>query len=133
MAAAHVAYTHKTERANETESQQKGTIIAIPDDTVMSSASASTTTAALAKGQTRQPDAPGDKPKPICIIGAGTAGLYAAMIFDELGIEYEILEASKRVGGRLFTYRFDNEDGRVSNAPIGHPERYDYAVCPPSF
>ena len=48
------------------------------------------------------------------IVGAGVAGLFAAMIFDhlnkefELDVEYEILEARKEhVGGRLFTYKFD--------------------------
>ncbi|KZT21397.1 FAD/NAD(P)-binding domain-containing protein [Neolentinus lepideus HHB14362 ss-1] len=42
----------------------------------------------------------------ICIIGAGAAGLYTAMILDSLDLPYEILEASERVGGRLFTYHF---------------------------
>ena len=47
---------------------------------------------------------------PICIIGAGTAGLYTAMIFESLGISYQIVDADKkeRVGGRLFTYHFPN-------------------------
>ena len=65
-----------------------------------------------------------DKPSeadPICIVGAGAAGLYAAMILDDLGVEYEILEASERVGGRVFTYRFNGEEGY--NAPVGTPDR----------
>ncbi|EMD32510.1 hypothetical protein CERSUDRAFT_99235 [Gelatoporia subvermispora B] len=61
---------------------------------------------------------------PICIIGAGAAGLYAAMILEDLGIKYDILEASDRVGGRIYTYRFNGEQGL--DAPINTPARYDY-------
>jgi NADPH-dependent glutamate synthase beta subunit-like oxidoreductase len=45
---------------------------------------------------------------PVCIIGAGMAGLYTAMIFESLGINYHIVDADtkKRVGGRMFTYNF---------------------------
>ena len=55
---------------------------------------------------------------PVCIIGAGAAGLYTAMIFESLGIKYQIVEANtkERIGGRLFTYHF----------PGGGP--YDYFV-----
>lgn len=42
---------------------------------------------------------------PVCIIGAGAAGLYTAMILESLGIKYRLLEASDHVGGRLFTYK----------------------------
>lgn len=48
------------------------------------------------------------------IIGAGAAGLFAGMILDwfnsqssEVQFSYDILEASNRVGGRLYTYEFD--------------------------
>ncbi|KZS88538.1 FAD/NAD(P)-binding domain-containing protein [Sistotremastrum niveocremeum HHB9708] len=44
--------------------------------------------------------------EPVCIIGAGAAGLYTAMILDSLGIPYQLLEASDRVGGRMHTYTF---------------------------
>jgi len=56
---------------------------------------------------------------PVCIIGAGMAALYTAMIFESLGISYQIVDADtrERIGGRLFTYRF----------PGGGP--YDYYVC----
>ena len=55
---------------------------------------------------------------PVCIIGAGAAGLYTAMIFESLGIKYQIVEANtrERIGGRLFTHHF----------PGGGP--YDYFV-----
>jgi len=51
------------------------------------------------------------------ILGAGVGGLYTALILDSLDIEYEILEASDRTGGRLFTYKFPNG------------KKYDYYVC----
>ena len=55
---------------------------------------------------------------PVCIIGAGMAGLYTAMIFDSLEIDYQIVDADTRdrIGGRLFTHKF-------SDVP------YDYFVC----
>ncbi|OJA12776.1 hypothetical protein AZE42_07909, partial [Rhizopogon vesiculosus] len=43
-----------------------------------------------------------------CIIGAGAAGLYTAIILKELGIPFDILEASDRVGGRMYTHRFSD-------------------------
>ena len=53
----------------------------------------------------------GDPPNlPICIIGAGVAGLYAAMILGSLGINYQIVEANGRVGGRVATHEFPNGD-----------------------
>ncbi|KAG1840600.1 hypothetical protein DFJ58DRAFT_732818 [Suillus subalutaceus] len=42
------------------------------------------------------------------ILGAGVGGLYTALILDSLNIDYEILEASDRTGGRLLTYNFPN-------------------------
>ncbi|KAL0567568.1 hypothetical protein V5O48_014428 [Marasmius crinis-equi] len=61
---------------------------------------------------------------PICIIGAGCAGLYAALLLDSLGIPYEILEFNDRIGGRIYTHRFNGSTGL--DAPIGDPARYDY-------
>ena len=56
---------------------------------------------------------------PVGVIGTGTAGLYTAMIFESLGIPYQLVDADvrERVGGRLYTYHF----------PGGGP--YDYYVC----
>lgn len=48
---------------------------------------------------------------PVGILGAGAAGLYTALILDSLGIKYEIMEASGRTGGRLFTHRFSKIPG----------------------
>lgn len=38
------------------------------------------------------------------IIGGGFAGMYAGMILQSLGIEFEIFEGSDRVGGRIDTW-----------------------------
>ena len=67
-----------------------------------------------------------EKP-PVCIIGSGIAGLYAALILQSLDIDFEILEAhtsEDRIGGRMFTHRFNGQVGR--DAPVGDPARYDY-------
>ncbi|KAF7323599.1 Amine oxidase [Mycena kentingensis (nom. inval.)] len=61
----------------------------------------------------------------IGILGAGVSGLYTAMLLDSLNVSYEIIEANPtRVGGRLFTYRFNGEAGR--KAPVNDPARYDH-------
>ena len=47
----------------------------------------------------------------VCIVGAGIAGLYTAMLLDSLdlpGVSYELLEASERPGGRIKTYHFSS-------------------------
>ncbi len=58
--------------------------------------------------------APGEAPEDLLvgIVGAGAAGLYAAMILDDLGIKYEILEGSNsnRPGGRIYTHHFQSVD-----------------------
>ncbi|KAG8434166.1 hypothetical protein GDO86_012513, partial [Hymenochirus boettgeri] len=45
------------------------------------------------------------EPKHIVIVGAGIAGLTAAKVLEEAGHKISILEASDRIGGRIFTYR----------------------------
>jgi NAD(P)-binding Rossmann-like domain len=44
-----------------------------------------------------------------CIVGAGVAGLFLAMILSRAGIPYDLLEASNRVGGRLYTKEFSKD------------------------
>ncbi|KAK0189844.1 hypothetical protein F5146DRAFT_1139336 [Armillaria mellea] len=46
------------------------------------------------------------------IVGARAAGLYTAIILDDLGIKYEILEGSNRPGGRVLTHHFQSADIR---------------------
>lgn len=62
------------------------------------------------------------------IVGGGIGGLYAALLLQEFNamlqelkflnaeVSYEILEASGRLGGRLYTYHFDTS------------KEYDYYV-----
>ena len=60
------------------------------------------------------PDTATTSPR-VCIIGAGAAGLFTALLFDHLNqnvpgfnIQYDIFESGNtdRVGGRLYTYSF---------------------------
>lgn len=58
----------------------------------------------------------GDRQDRIGIIGAGVAGLSVALSLHKAGFEnIDILEASDRAGGRLFTYNFANTDGGKHN------------------
>jgi monoamine oxidase len=45
----------------------------------------------------------------VAVIGAGIAGLAAARVCAEAGLSVVVLEASKRVGGRIRTLRANNE------------------------
>ncbi|KAK1458720.1 L-amino acid oxidase [Colletotrichum cuscutae] len=67
---------------------------------------------------------PKDVPLKVGIIGGGAAGLYAAILLDSLGIDYDIHEVSGRIGGRIFTYHFDQEAWDKST-PVD-PAYYDY-------
>lgn len=61
---------------------------------------------------------------PVGIIGAGVSGLYIGMMLESLGIKYEIMEGSDRIGGRLFTYNFPKNRGKYQyfGAPFScHP------------
>lgn len=55
------------------------------------------------------------KSKKITILGAGIAGLVAAYELEKLGHQVEILEGSSRIGGRIWTHRFEKE----FDAPYG--------------
>lgn len=52
--------------------------------------------------------APGAQEPKFCIVGAGVAGLFLAMILSELKIPYDLLESSDRVGGRMYTKHFSD-------------------------
>jgi len=74
------------------------------------------------KGIPRMPtiSTAGQDPKPgvVGILGAGVGGLYTAMMLESLGLKYEIIEASDRTGGRLYTHKFKGEGAK----------KYDYYV-----
>jgi len=55
-------------------------------------------------------------PKKIVIVGAGISGLVAASLLKEAGHDVTILEASNRVGGRIFTKRIPFIDGQYMEA-----------------
>jgi NADPH-dependent 2,4-dienoyl-CoA reductase/sulfur reductase-like enzyme len=69
---------------------------------------------------------PKDCPIKVGIVGGGVAGLYAAILLDSLDIDYDIHEASDRIGGRVFTYRF-NQEAWDKSTP-SDPAYYDYYV-----
>lgn len=71
---------------------------------------------------------PSQAPLKVGIIGAGAAGLYSALLLQSLGIDYEILEANTRIGGRMYTHRFD-EAAWAASKP-GEPAYYNYFVSP---
>lgn len=60
------------------------------------------------------------KPTPkIAVIGAGLAGLSAAYRLKALGLEVEVFEAKKRVGGRVFTVLMENYCGEMAEVELG--------------
>ncbi|NLR91896.1 flavin monoamine oxidase family protein [Flammeovirga agarivorans] len=67
--------------------------------------------------------------KKVTIIGAGVAGLASAYELLNLGHEVEVLEASDRIGGRIYTYRFDEENPDENYGELGAmrvPQSHDY-------
>ncbi|MGB3640618.1 MAG: NAD(P)/FAD-dependent oxidoreductase [Rivularia sp. (in: cyanobacteria)] len=48
--------------------------------------------------------------KHITVLGAGVAGLVAAYELEKMGHTVDIMEASNRIGGRIWTHRFGDED-----------------------
>ena len=55
----------------------------------------------------------GPKPKSVIVIGAGFAGLSAAMMLKKAGIRVTILEARNRIGGRVFTHQPESANGQA--------------------
>jgi len=50
------------------------------------------------------------RPKKCVVIGAGFAGLAAAYKLKNAGWDVTVLEARNRIGGRVFSHKFDNTD-----------------------
>jgi len=53
-------------------------------------------------------------PARVAVIGAGAAGLTAAFELARVGIEPVVYEASDRIGGRLYSYRFPKDANAVA-------------------
>ena len=67
----------------------------------------------------------------IAIIGAGEAGLAAAYELKKIGCNITIFEASKRIGGRVYTYSFDRNnkyygDFGEASIPVSHYTTWHY-------
>lgn len=52
------------------------------------------------------------------IVGAGYSGLSAALALDDVGVDVVVLEASERVGGRVWSQRLD--DGSSAGLVVDH-------------
>lgn len=55
-------------------------------------------------------------PLRVGIVGAGVAGLYSALLLKEQGHHVRIFEASNRVGGRIYTHRFNAQEHQYFEA-----------------
>ena len=83
------------------------------------------------------------------IVGGGIAGLYTAYKLEQMGKTYLLFEASNRLGGRLYQYKWYNIDVNLGAALvrprdsilldlcktlklqlIEHPPAVDYRFCP---
>ncbi|EHK96180.1 putative bifunctional amine oxidase [Glarea lozoyensis 74030] len=73
------------------------------------------------------------RPVKIGIIGAGISGLYTGLILEHLGLDYEILEAADRIGGRVYTHKFPGDDDERSYYDIGAMRFPDTPVMTRTF
>ena len=69
-------------------------------------------------------------PKRITVAGAGISGLVAASLLKEAGHEVTIIEANKRIGGRVYTIREPFSAGLYFNAgPMRIPDTHDLTLA----
>ena len=58
----------------------------------------------------------GDKAPTVCIVGGGMSGLVSAELLSNAGYDVTILEAASRIGGRIHTVSFPNNDSSEAGA-----------------
>lgn len=67
---------------------------------------------------------------PVIIVGAGLSGLYAASLLSKNGIEYRVLEARERTGGRVLSIRspHGNELNQYDLGPTWFWPKYEKTI-----
>ncbi len=65
-----------------------------------------------------KPSSAAASPAKVLVLGAGVAGLVAAMVLRARGHDVLVLEASQRIGGRVWTHRFEHA-GRTYHGELG--------------
>jgi len=76
---------------------------------------------AMLPGGARAAPKGGGEPKiwDVVVVGAGLAGLNAAMLLESQGLKVLVVEASDRVGGRLRTGRAEGYQGELGGSEVG--------------
>ncbi|GAA0107672.1 flavin monoamine oxidase family protein [Clostridium tertium] len=67
----------------------------------------------------------------VAIIGAGEAGLAAAVELRKIGCDIILFEASQRIGGKVYTYYFDRKNNKYGelgeiSIPVSHYTTWHY-------
>ncbi len=76
-------------------------------------AALATLAAGTAPGCSPRSTVPRGRDPRIAVVGAGMAGLHCAWQLEALGLRPRVFEASRRVGGRMFSLRGHFQDGQV--------------------